>query len=399
MNRAAATLALLLCAGSAPAITAAVSDTVTAPYRVAAGVFVPDAPDLGLQLAPGTRSAVVFAPGDGDDRFNNGAVLIPFKGRLYAQWQASARDEDSSDTHVRYARSDDGQHWQPPEPLYPAGQGGTMHSNGGWWTDGETLVAYINVWPDGFQSRKGGWTEAMTSRDGTRWSAPQRVRDSAGLPVDGVIEQDPHALPDGRIVTAFHLRPGMHVAPFVTDDPLGLTGWRRGVMATLPSDNADMSRALEPSTFQRRRDGRDCVVMVFRDQASTYRQLASESCDGGLHWSTPALTNMPDARAKQSAGNLADGSAYLVNAPNSDRARIPLAITLSRDGIVFDRAFLLRGQGDLPALRTAGRYKRPGYHYPKSVLWNDQLYVVYAVNKEDIVLTRVPVAALVADTD
>lgn len=399
MNTTAAALALLLWAASVPAITPAASDTASVPYRLAADVFASDTPDLGLRPAPGTRSAVVFAPGDGDDHFNNGAVLIPFKGRLYAQWQASARDEDTPDTHLRYARSDDGLQWQPPAVLYPAGQGGTMHSNGGWWTDGDTLVAYINVWPDGFQSRKGGWTEAMTSRDGTHWSAPQRVLDADGAPVDGVIEQDPHALTDGRIVTAFHLRPGMHVAPFVTDDPLGLTGWRRGVMEDLPSDEAGMSRALEPSTFQRQRDGRNCVVMVFRDQASTYRQLASESCDGGLHWTTPALTNMPDARAKQSAGNLPDGSAYLVNAPNSERVRIPLAITVSRDGRVFDRAFLLRGQDDLPPLRTAGRYKRPGYHYPKSVLWNDHLYVAYAVNKEDIAVTRIPVASLGADQD
>jgi hypothetical protein len=34
-------------------------------------------------------------------------VLFPFKGRLYAQWQASARDEDAPDTHVLYSVSDD----------------------------------------------------------------------------------------------------------------------------------------------------------------------------------------------------------------------------------------------------------------------------------------------------
>jgi hypothetical protein len=76
------------------------------------------------------------------------------------------------------------------------------------------------------------------------------------------------------------------------------------------------------------------------------------------------------------------------------RPRVPLAITLSRDGRAFERAFLLRGQQDLQPLRHEGQYKRPGYHYPKSVIWKDHLYVAYATNKEDVQLTRVPLASL-----
>ena len=134
--------------------------------------------------------------------------------------------------------------------------------------------------------------------------------------------------------------------------------------------------------------------MVFRDEELSFRQLAAESCDGGETWTTPVLTDMPDARAKQSAGNLPDGTAYLVNAPNSDRLRVPLAVTLSPDGRVFNRSFLLRGQADLQPLRHEGQYKRPGYHYPKSTVWNGFLYVGYAANKEDVQVTRVPLASL-----
>lgn len=368
-----------------------------APYAIAPGLFAPGAPDLGLRPAVGTQSATVFAPVPGQNLFNNGAVPVAFKGRLYVQWQGSARDEDSADTQVLYAWSDDGMHWSAPRVLAGAGRDGAMHSNGGWWSDGDTLVAYLNVWPAGFQGKAGGWTEYMTSRDGVAWSAPRRVMQADGTPVEGIIEQDPHALADGRIVTAFHTRPGMIVAPFFTDDPLGIGGWRRGAMANLAHDEPRVSRELEPSLFLRRAgDGSECAVMVFRDQADSFRQLASESCDRGERWTTPAPTPMPDARAKQSAGNLPDGSAFLVNAPNTDKVRIPLAVTVSADGRVFDRSYLLRGRADLPPLRHDGRYKRPGYHYPKSVLWNGFLYVAYAVNKEDIAVTRVPLASLMA---
>ncbi|MBB1087589.1 exo-alpha-sialidase [Lysobacter sp. SG-8] len=364
-------------------------DEVSAPYTIAPGLFDAERPDdLGLRPPAGTRTATVFAP-EAFDRFNNGVVLIAYRDHLYAQWQSSARDEDAPDTRVLYSRSADGDDWSPPRELVGSGEGARMHSSGGWWTDGDTLVAFVNVWPTGFQSGDGGFTDYVTSRDGEAWSSPQPVRDANGEPVRGVIEQDPHAIGEGRLVTAFHLQPGLRVAPHFTDDPLGIRGWTRGLMPNLPHEGPQ-SRELEPSLFLR--DG--CAVMVFRDQASSHRQLASESCDRGLTWTRPGLTGMPDARSKQSAGNLPDGTAYLVNAPNAGKPRIPLAVTLSDDGRHFDRAFLLRGGEDLQPLRHEGRYKRPGYHYPKSVVWNGALWIGYATNKEDVEVTRVPLASL-----
>ncbi|OYW82271.1 MAG: hypothetical protein B7Z26_03675 [Asticcacaulis sp. 32-58-5] len=335
-------LALMLL--SAPAVA-------EAPYTVAAGLFDPARQNLGLERAVGTETVTIFQPQADEDKFNNGVVLYPFKGRLYAQWQSSARDEDSADTKVMYASSADGVTWDKPKVLVTEGQGGQMHSNGGWWSDGQSLIAYINIWPTGFQSGDGGYTAYIKSTDGVNWSEPAPVIGADNQRVQGIIEQDPHSLPDGRIITAFHLRPGMKVAPYYTDDPLGVSGWQRGQMANLPHEGK-VSRELEPSLFMRG----DCAVMVFRDQASTFKQLASECCDRGQTWTLPALTNMPDSRAKQSAGNLPGGTAYIVNAPNGDKLRMPLAVTLSDDGRTFTRSYLLPGGDDIEPLRFEGRF-------------------------------------------
>lgn len=355
----------------------------------AADLFDSAAPDLGLPRLEAARTVTVFQPAPGTDQFSNGAVPIAFKGRLFVQWQSSARDEDAPDTWVAYAVSaDNGDSWTRPRALTRPSGDAEMRSSGGWWTDGETLVAYINVWPEGFRTRTGGYTEYRLSRDGETWTDPQPVRSADGTPVNGVIEQDPH-FHDGRLHTAFHLRPGIRVHPHYTDDTLGLTGWLPGAFENLPAD-PPMSRELEPSLFARG----DCLVMVFRDQASSFRQLASQSCNRGESWSRPELTTMPDARTKQSAGNLPDGTAYLVHSPNAGKTRIPLALSLSRDGMVFDRSHLLRGEADLQPLRQAGLYKRAGYHYPKSVVANGHLYIAYTANKEDVELTRIPLSAL-----
>lgn len=362
------------------------------PYSVAAGLFDQAKPDLGLAPAPAARTFTIFRPGDDTDKFSNGVVLVRFKGRFYAQWQSSARDEDSPDTWVACSTSADGETWTTPQVLAPAGGGTTMHSSGGWWTDGATLVAYINVWPGGFGPGKGGHAEYRFSPDGETWSEPRRLTDRDGRPLEGIIEQDPHSY-DARLFTAFHVPPGLVAKPHFTDDPLGVSGWTAGVMPNLPS-NPSTSRELEPSLFQRAGE----LVMVFRDQASSYRQLAAVSRDRGATWTTPAPTEMPDSRSKQSAGNLPDGTAYLVNAPHAGRERLPLAVTLARDGRHFDRSFLLRGSTDLPPLRYPGRYKRPGYHYPKSLVADGFLFVAYATNKEDVQVTRIPLSTVEAGT-
>jgi hypothetical protein len=104
---------------------------------------------------------------------------------------------------------------------------------------------------------------------------------------------------------------------------------------------------------------------------------------------------MPDSRSKQSAGNLPSGTAFLVGNPADARRRFPFVVTLSRDGFVFDRAFLLRAGGsDLPSLRYEGNAKTLGHSYPKSLIHDGNLYVGYSVNTEDVQLTRVPLESL-----
>lgn len=357
-----------------------------APYTIAPGLLDASRPDdLGLKSAAGAETFTIYRASSKGDTYANGVVLLGFKGSLYAQWQSSNKDEDATDTRVVYATSRDGAHWSGPKELSRVGK--TITTSGGWLSDGKTLTAFINVWNPDF--RTGGTTVYITTQDGVRWSKPKPVLGIDKKPVPGVIEQDTHALPDGRLITAFHLQPGVKVAPFYTDDPTGHTGWRRGKMENLPHEGLE-SREMEPSWFLRA-DG--CLVMVFRDQQSSFRQLASQSCDRGERWSSPVVTAMPDSKAKQSAGNLPDGTAFLVNTPSGNKLRSPLVLSLGKDGSIFTKSFVLRS-GPLPPVRFDGLYKRPGYHYPKSVLWNGALYIGYATGKEDVEATRVPISGL-----
>jgi hypothetical protein len=364
------------------------------PFTVKTGLFDQAQPNtLGLNAAEGTETVTIFQPVDSTDHYSNGVVMAVFKDWLYCQWQSSAKDEDAQDTWVAYSRSQDGKSWSPPMTLAATLEKGFC-SSGGWWVADDTLVAYINVWPSGVSPR-GGYTYYSTSTDGLTWSAMQPLLMADGDTLKGIFEQDPHALPDGRIIGAAHFQPGLISSPVYTDDPSGMRGWIRAPFPHL-TFAGDISREIEPSWFLR---SDDTIVMVFRDQAGTFRRLASVSGDRGESWSTPVLTDMPDSRAKQSAGNLADSAAFMVGNPVNNKTRIPLAVALSRDGMEFYTAYLLRqGGDDLQAQRYTGQSKTLGYSYPKSMVWQDYLYVSYSTNKEDVQYTRVPLTSLVIDT-
>lgn len=387
MNYKLSLCACLLCCNT----FAAMADTP--PFTVTSGLFDASQPlTMGLNYAPGAETVTVWAAQDQGNHYANGVVLAAFKGNMYCMWQTSAKDEDSQDTYVAYAIShDNGMTWSEPMVLCPTISNGYCAS-GGWLATGDLLIGYINVRTKDI-ANSGGYTQYVESSDGINWTQPKDVTMADGSQLNGIFEQDPHVLSDGRIIGAAHFQPGLKLCPIYTDDPTGRTGWKKGAFQY--TDNGTQSAELEPSFFQQH-DG--TLVMVCRDQKGSYRTLAATSNDRGETWTKAVKTDMPDSRAKQCAGNLPDGTAFLVNNPgrvtnaSNTTWRIPLTVALSADGTNFTQAYLLRsGQdGDYPARRYEGKAKTLGYSYPKAIVHDGYLYVSYATNKDDAQLTRVP---------
>lgn len=104
----------------------------TVPFEVQADLFdLSDASTLGLEIAPNVQSFTVFVAQKNANQYNHGAVLMPFKGKLYIQWQSSAKDEDAADTTILFSTSQDTEHWQAPITLVAARENAIV-TNGGW---------------------------------------------------------------------------------------------------------------------------------------------------------------------------------------------------------------------------------------------------------------------------
>ncbi len=140
-------------------------------------------------------------------------------------------------------------------------------------------------------------------------------------------------------------------------------------------------------------------MRIYRDLSRSGYNYSSFSKDDGESWSEPVRSNFPDAPSRSNAGTLPDGTVYIIsNIRNNGHAdgplypRDPLALSLSVDGLNFNKVFIIRS-GAQPAL-FEGRYKDTGFEYPSSVVVGKELYVMYSVNKEEIQVSKISTKVL-----
>jgi hypothetical protein len=317
-----------------------------------------------------------------------------FKGRFYAIWSNGRQDEDAPGQRVLMASSADFKTWTTPKPLVDSvtekGVERILTAAGFHQHDG-TLVAYFgNYGPNKETTR----LQAVTTTDGEHWSAPREM----GVPVNP--NHGPQRTASGRLIIAGNIS-----FPY-TDDPTGLADWKmtgiypKDMAATIKDDPASFrevaktqgwSAALCEGSFYQTDDG--VLHMLLRNTAkqNARRLWLTESRDNGATWSAPVETEFSDTNTKFHFGRLPDGRFYYIGNPVG-RGRTPLALSLSRDGVRFDRHFIL---GDTHyEMRRQGRWKGGEYGYPHSIIHDGRLYVIVSRQKEAVEVLRVALSDL-----
>ena len=349
---------------------AAPQDTPTSPQDTPVTTkSTPASPRNGLPRYEGAE--IILLP-QTEDHYVNNVVLTQFQGRFWCMWQASERDEDTPDTHVLVSQSPDGRNWAQPCVL-ASPTDSSFVSPGFWLQSGGNLIAVIN------SSRADDRRVACPLTWVSVVQTDSSAHDAALPRFTAVIEQEVRAV-STRLIGAAHFNPGQELCPVIGDGG----SWRKARF------EKGEGIPIEPS-FYTMKNG--TLVMLMRDQASSFRKLASFSRDGGESWSAPRLTDIPDSRSKQCAGNLPDGSAFMVWNPSTDKSRLTLAVAFSKDGVRFDRAFVIAGPEDLPPQQFQGRYKTPGYSYPKAIIADGALWVGFSIGKEIPAVARLPLPA------
>lgn len=364
------------------------------PLRIADGLFdLSNMKTLGLETIPSKR-VELYNANERDGTYSHHPGLAVFQGNLFCSW-SNGKDghEAYPGQRVLYARSAHGINWSRHQVLAdPPGEQDCCGA-AGFHVARDTLVAYYTVKrapPEQPLHRVDIDLFARTSQDGKTWSPPRKI-------TSGTFMERPCRLPGGRLLLGGEYTGEVRQTQMArmrllySDDPSGIGHWQEATInaASAKPIGAEVFRWSEPSVFVRR-DG--VIVAVFRNTSGF--SYASTSKDNGTSWSVPQKTTFPDSRARICTGTLPNGKIYLINnpGPGPDRRRGTgnrslLTIALSDDGIVFDRAWLVRGEWT--NTRFSGKGKANGWQYPHAVVWKDELFIVHSVNKEDVGLTRI----------
>ena len=355
-----------------------------APFGIRPGLFDASRPtSLGLERIP-AKHAMLYRATSSTYRFCHHPNLVVYGDRLYCMWSNGKIGEDEPGQRILFSSTVTGEHWSEPRQLAsdPGGRGACVAA--GWVVAGRRLVAFYTITGGtNFHPDTALW--AQTSSDASTWSRPRRI-------TEGFFIAAPIALPGGGLLLA-----GEHVGDarksgrmrlLVTKALDGLSRW---TPATIDIDDPKVFGYTEPAPYVL---PSGVLISPFRNYSGAL--YASLSRDRGRTWSRPARTNFPDSLARHATGRLPDGQYFLVNNPSSKRLdRSILTIALSRDGRTYDRAWVVRNEPTVK--RFDGKSKLDGWQYPHALARGKHLVVAYSINKEDVAVSRIPLAALRRD--
>jgi hypothetical protein len=318
-----------------------------------------------------------------------------FRDRFFAIWSNGRKDEDAPGQRVLIASAKDFGHWSTPHPLAnpvrDANGDERVLTAAGFHQHAGTLVAYFgNYGPH----KETTILQAKTTTDGDHWSGVHEV----GIPVNP--NHPPQRTASGRLIICGNIS-----FPW-SDDPSGLAGYHMtgiypaDMSATIKDDPASFwdvatrqgwPTALCEGSFYQTDDGVLHTLLRSTGERASNRLWVTESRNDGATWSAPVETDFSDTDTKFHFGRLPDGRFYYVGSPIGT-GRTPLVLSLSLDGVRFNRHFILGDE--CYRMRQEGRWKGGEYGYPHTLIHGGFLYVIVSRQKEAVELLRVALSEL-----
>lgn len=331
--------------------------------------------------------------------FNHVPELLYHEGVFYLAWNNHPTDEDAPGQRILGAISFDGEHWTEPIELFPPF--GT-EARSGVLPRGRLLTVLPFRFRRSWVNIDGDVYVIATVIDGGGYQgylgevARQVYPDGTLGPIFWLAEKSPQDTPHSNPIEGFPQFPDLQDPQFrqiglkiieVNSAPWGASEYpERNYMSYYAEDGA---RLIELCQFTRA-DGTNVVLARHAGlessghiYAGTYQEDNSELVF--------VRTSVPDDPSLVFVDVLPDGTTFMIG--NQVRGtRDPLVISLSSDGISFNRAGAVRHGAS--QMRYQGKFKLGGFQYPCAVLVEDVLWVAYSINKESIAITRIGLDSL-----
>ena len=315
--------------------------------------------------------------------------IVHYRNKFYAIWSNGLKDEDAPGQRVMIATSKDFKHWSAPRQLAAP----TLYKKdtlnvltaAGFNVYKDTLVAYFGQYSP---HREHTNLHALYTTDGENWSKAVDLN----VPVNP--NHGPQPTHTGRLIIS-----GNMVFPY-TDDPSGLRNWKLTSFyadSLYTEDNPDsfyrpaLAMGYPPlceGSFYETDDNVLHMLLRATDDGWKGFLWQTESHDNGSHWSGAVESSFTDNDSKFHFGRLPSGIFYYVGIPDTLKRsnRTPLILSLSKDGIHFDKHFTI---ADEPyTIKRDGLWKEGEYGYPHTIIYEGYMYVIISRMKESVEVIR-----------
>ncbi len=306
-------------------------------------------------------------------------------GRYFAMWSDGPGIEDRVGQRVKFATSPDGLNWSEPAFLTPeppnsgpdsphygtrTDKGMRWISRGFWQRDGELLALCA-------LDEAAGFFGPSLALHAFRLAGNDRWEDAGIVAANAINNFPPKKIGSGDWMmsrrTWDYKQAGVQ---FLVGGVNSMDDWK-----SFPVLGTSAELSAEEPLWWALPDDR--LVALFRDNRQSKFLYRSVSADDGRTWTTPVRTDFPDATSKLFGFRLSDGRCFLVSNSNP-RARDPLTLALSDDGIVFTKLAWLVG----------GRH----VDYPHAIEHDGHLLVAFAGGKQTVEVLKIDLADLDAIT-
>jgi len=376
------------------------------------GPGLPDrwAPDGHLMYSPGVQNIHISRanrkyppdfPNDPENHlgwtYQHHVGIGCWKGRLYAVWDLTHKDEDIPPCHVIYSTSTDGFTWSNPRDLFPYGQAYNLRFYFFHSSNGRMLAFGAGFFPtdDIREAEKEILLVREITADNRLGEVYTLIKPGPGRPPSFEKSKDK------GFITA--CREAVNNRPLLEQQDYGVLlgnqrmkwhdekSWPGGKLGGV----GDFWVFGKAQCFFHRNDG--TLVSLCK------MGFVTQSADEGKTWSMPVIPKgVVGGSGKLWAQKTPDGRYAMIYIPQRSQ-RYPMAITTSDDGITFANMRVIHGE--VSPQRYQGRAKGGGPQYLRGVaewggdalsLNKHSIWVIYSVNKEDIWVSRIPIPILSA---
>lgn len=313
---------------------------------------------------------------------NQHNYLVYHQGKYWVMWSDGPGVEDRVGQRVKFATSMDCLHWSKPQFLTPeppeSGEDSEFYgertdkgfrwiSRGFWQREGELLALASLDEAAGFFGPSLELHAFRLNPEAESWEALGIIYD------DAINNFPPKKIPSGEWMMS--RRPYNYKEKevhFLVGGVKAIDQWE-----SFPVLGSASELAAEEPLWWLLPD--DNLMALFRDNRKSGYLYRAFSTDNGRTWSKPTQTNFPDATSKLHGIRLSDGRYVLVSNANP-RQRDPLTLSISEDGIVFNKMGYLVG----------GRR----VDYPHVLEHDGYLMVAFSGGKQSVEVLKIKISDL-----